>query len=67
MFDNDNDKRRTIEAGLSSLTMTDPAVFAGDAGALRGVLVDSSCFNFGAFFEVAFEAGAGALGAVSFQ
>jgi len=62
-----NDKRRTIEEGLSSLTMTDPAVFAGDAGALRGVLVNSSCFDFGAFFEVVFEAGTGAFGPVSFQ
>lgn len=61
-----SDERRTTEAGLSSLTLTDPAVLAGDTGALR-VLGDSSCFNFGAFFGVPFEAGAGALGAVFFE
>src|SRR5258706_883078 len=59
--------RRTTEAGLSSLTMTDPAVFAGDTGAFRCALVDSSSFDFSVFFEVALEAGAEELGAVSFK
>jgi hypothetical protein len=49
------------------LTLTDPAVLAGEARAFRGVLGDSSCFGFGALFEAAFEAGAGALAAVFFE
>lgn len=47
--------------------MTDPAVFAVDAGAFRGVLIDSSAFGFAAFFGVALEADAGALDAVFFK
>jgi len=50
-----------------TLTLTDPAVLAGDTGALRDVLAGSSCFDFSAFFDVAFEAGAEALGAVFFE
>lgn len=49
------------------MTLTGPAVLAGDAGALRGVLVGSSCFNLGAFFEAAFGADTGALDAVFFE
>ena len=49
------------------MTLTDPAVLAGDAGALRGVLVGSSCFNLGALFEAAFEADAEALDGVFFE
>ena len=50
------------------MTLTDPAVLVGDAGALRDVLVGSySCFNLGAFFGEAFGADAGAMGAVFFE
>ena len=50
------------------MILTDPAVLAGDAaGAFRDILVDSSSFDFDAFFEVAFEAGAGAFHAVFFE